>query len=190
MLKEPPGCWQPARIGLRRRRCGPYPAGQPGPRAAPASRECRGTLREPRPAEDGAPSRLWSSSAMLGPLMVFLAVSPRTLAKDPIDLEGQPQLLQLQALSRASGESESARRAQRKVRRCTEKEEGGEGPNHRMAETAQKGSKGAHQPSNQATISRVSICPTLAGCQHAPTLNRDCNQRTFAHHQSPDCGDL
>ena len=45
--------------------------------------------------------------------------------------------------------------------------EGGAGPNNPRAETAQQGPQGAYKTSSPPLISRVSKCPTFAGCQHS-----------------------
>ena len=52
---------------------------------------------------------------------------------------------------------------------------GGEGSNNRTAKTAQQGPQGAHQTFIRPLISRLSKCPTFAGCQHSPWIRERSN---------------
>ena len=74
-------------------------------------------------------------------------------------------LLQLQALSQGAGQCDTCRCAPREAGTDTAAQEGGAGSHNRTAKALQQDPQGAHQALSRSLISRVSKCPTFAGCQ-------------------------
>ena len=68
-------------------------------------------------------------------------------------------------LPQGAGQRDAVRRPQGQTRRHIAAEEGGAGPNHRTEKAAQQSPQGAYETPIPPLISRVSDCPTLAGCQ-------------------------
>ena len=65
------------------------------------------------------------------------------------------------------GQCDALGRADGKAAGSPTTQQGGAGPDHRTAQTAQQGPQGAYENSVQRLISRVPLCPTFAGCQHS-----------------------